>query len=144
MAPASPQWGCTQHLGAGHPLFDVVDLGLDRGQVVLGPALQDEALAQGGHAGNLHHVLPHVLGQHLRQTGEQLLLRVALLLEVHPIGIEENRAAVAEARRQGSGKGGLGVFRDGHAELIRHRLQQHAVAGRALVGQAEVLDVALV
>ena len=130
-------------LGAGHALLDVVDLGLDRRQVVLRAALEHVLRAQRRHARDLHHVLPDVLGQHLRQAGEQLLFRVALLLEVHAIAVEEDRAAVAELGRQLGAERRLGVVGDLHAELIGHRLQQHAVAGRALVRQAEVLDVAV-
>ena len=49
---------------------------------------------------DLHDVLPDVLRQHLREPGEQLLLREALLLEVHAVGVEEDGAAVAELRRE--------------------------------------------
>ncbi len=130
-------------LGAGNARLDVVDLRLERGQVVLRPALQHELLAQLRHARDLDDVLPDVLGQHLRQPGEQLLLREALLLEVDAVGVEEHRAAVAELGRQLGLERDVGVVGDLDAELVGHRLQQHAVAGRALVRQAEVLDVAV-
>ena len=94
-------------------------------------------------ARDLHHVLPDVLRQHLREAGEQLLLREALLLEVHAVGVEEDGAAVAELGRELGAEGGVGVLGDLEAELIGHRLQQHAVAGRALVREAEVRDVAV-
>ena len=57
-------------------------------------------------ARDLHDVLPDVLRQHLREAGEHLLLREALLLEVDAIGVEEDGAAVAELRRE------LGLERD--------------------------------
>ena len=82
-------------------------------------------------------------GSTCARPGEQLLLRVALLLEVDAVGVEEHRAAVAELRRELGLERDVGVLGDRDAELIGHRLQQHAVAGRALVRQAEVLDVAV-
>ena len=133
-----------EDLAAGHPLLDVVHLRLHRGQVVLGAALQHELAARGRPAAALpDHVLPDVLGQHLGQAREQLLLGEALLLEVHPVGVEEHGAAVAELGRQLRLEGRVGVLGDREAELVGHRLQQHAVAGRALVGELEGLDVAV-
>ena len=95
------------------------------------PPCSTNLRAERGQARDLHHVLPDVLRQHLREAGEQLLLREALLLEVHAVGIEEDGAAVAELRRELGLEGDLGVLGDRDAELIGHRLQQHAVAGGA-------------
>ena len=95
------------------------------------------------HARDLHDVLPDVLRQHLREAGEHLLLREALLLEVHAIGVEEDGAAVAELRRELGLERDVGELGDRDAERVGRRLQQHAVAGRAAVRQAEVGDVAV-
>jgi hypothetical protein len=132
-----------EHLGVRHALLDVVDLGLDRGEVVLRAALQHEATAQRREARDLHHVLPHVLGQHLGEAREELFFREALFLKVHAVGVEEDGAAIAELGRQLGLERGVGVLGDAQAELIGHRLQQHAVAGRAAVREAEVGDVAV-
>ncbi len=132
-----------EDLAVGHALLDVVDLRLDRGEVVLGAALQDELAPESREARHADHVLPDVLRQHLGEAREELLLGEALLLEVHPIGVEEDRAAVAELRRQRRAEGVVGVLRHWQAELVGHRLQQHAVAGAALVTELERLDVAV-
>ena len=89
-----------EDLGVRDALLDVVDLRLDGGEVVLRAALQDELAAERREPRDLHDVLPDVLRQHLREAGEQLLLREALLLEVHAVGVEEDGAAVAELRRE--------------------------------------------
>src|SRR5436305_1516029 len=83
-------------IGAGDALLDVVDLGLHGREVVLRAPLEDVARAERGEPRDLHDVLPDVLREHLGEPGEQLLLREALLLEVHAIGVEEDGAAVAE------------------------------------------------
>src|SRR5947208_1480145 len=49
-----------EHLGAGNARLDVVDLRLERGQVVLRAALEHELLAQLRHARDLDDVLPDV------------------------------------------------------------------------------------
>ena len=116
-------------LGVRDALLDVIDLRLERGEVLLRAALEDEHAAELGHARDLDDVLPDVLRQHEREAGEQLLLRVAFLLEVHAVGVEEHGAAVAELRREARFERDLGVLLHGHAELIGHRLQQHAVTG---------------
>ena len=97
-----------------------------------------------GEPRDLHDVLPDVLRQHLRETGEQLLLREALLLEVHAVGVEEDGAAVAELRRELGLEGGVGVLGD------RRRRTESAIAwrsmplpARARVREAEVGDVAV-
>ena len=56
-----------EHLRARYALLDVVDLGLDGRQVVLRAALQHELGAERSQPRNLYHVLPDVLGQHLRE-----------------------------------------------------------------------------
>ena len=99
-----------EDLGVRDALLDVVDLRFDGGEVVLRAALQNVLGAERGEPRDLHHVLPDVLRKHLREAGEQLLLRVALLLEVHAIGVEEDRAAVAELRRELGLERGLGVL----------------------------------
>ena len=119
IAPASPRVRVDVDLGVGHALLDVVDLRLERGEVVLRAALEHERAAERGHARDLHDVLPDVLRQHLREAREQLLLRVALLLEVHAVGVEEHGAAVAELRRELGLEGDVGVLGDRDAELSR-------------------------
>ena len=84
-----------EHLAVRHALLDVVDLRLDGGEVVLRAALQHELRPERRETRDLHDVLPDVLRQHLREPGEHLLLREALLLEVDAVGVEEDRAAVA-------------------------------------------------
>ncbi len=135
--------GVDEDLGAGDALLDVVDLRLDRREVVLRAALEHVARAQRGEPRDLHHVLPDVLGQHLGEAGEKLLLGEALLLEVDAIGVEEDGAAVAELGRELGAEGGVGVLGHRQAELVGHRLEEHAVAGGARVGEAEVGDVAV-
>ena len=99
--------------------------------------------AERGQARDLHDVLPDVLRQHLREAGEHLLLREALLLEVHAVGVEEHGAAVAELRRELGLERDVGELGDRHAERVGHGLEEHAVAGRAAVREAEVGDVAV-
>ena len=82
-------------------------------------------------------------GKHLSEAGEKLLLAEALLLEVDAVGVEEDGAAVAELRREVGLERVLRVLGDGEAELVRHRLKKHAVAGGALIGELERLDVAV-
>jgi len=132
-----------EDLAAGDALEDVVDLRLDGRLVVLSAALEHELCAEGGEARDAHDVLPDVLGQDLREAGEQFLLLVAFLLEVHAVRVEEDGAAIAELRSQLRRESGLGVLRDGQTELIGHGLQQHAVTGGALIAELERLDVAV-
>ena len=84
-----------EDLGVRDALLDVVDLRLDGREVVLRAALEHELAPERREARDLHDVLPDVLRQHLREAGEHLLLREALLLEVHAVGVEEDGAAVA-------------------------------------------------
>ena len=128
---------------AGHAFLDVVDLRLDCREVVLGSALKHVAGSELRESRDLDDVLPHVLGQHHRQAGEEFLLRVALFLEVHPVCVEEHGATVAELRTQQCLERGIRVLGHRHAELVRHGLKQHAVAGRALVGESEIPDLAV-
>ena len=89
-------------LGVRDALLDVIDLRLERGEVLLRAALEDEHAAELGHARDLDDVLPDVLRQHEREAREQLLLRVAFLLEVHAVGVEEHGAAVARTSARGA------------------------------------------
>ena len=131
------------NVGVRHALLDVIDLRFHAREVVLRAALQHVPPAERRHARNLHDILPDVLRQHHRKARQQLLLAVALFLEVHAVGVEEHRAAVAELRREAGLERGIGVVGDRHAELVGHRLQQHAVAGGALVREPEVADLAV-
>jgi hypothetical protein len=92
------------------------------------PPWSTKVCAQLGEPRHLHHVLPDVLGQHLREAGEHLGAREALFLEVHPVGVEEHRAAIAELGRRARPRTRSRVLVERDAELIGHRLQQHAVA----------------
>ncbi len=83
---------------AGHALPDIVHLRLDGRQVMLGTALEHIFRAQFRHAWNLHDILPDILGQHAGKPREQLFLVIAFLLEVHPVGVQEDGAAIAEIR----------------------------------------------
>ena len=86
------------NLGIGHAFADVIDLGLDRRQILLSAALQYKNTPQFGHARHLHHVLPDVFRQHQRQPGQQFFGVVAFFLEVDSVRVEEHRTAVAEGR----------------------------------------------
>ena len=130
-------------LGVRHALLDVVDLRFDGGHVVLRAALENELAAERSHAGHADDVLPNVLRKHLREPREELFFAEALLLEVHAIGVEEDRAAVAELRSELGLERIVRVLGDGQPELIGHGLQQHAVAGRTLIRELERLDVAV-
>ena len=55
-------------LGVRDALLDVVDLRLERGDVLLRAALEHEHAAELGHARDLHDVLPDVLRQHEREA----------------------------------------------------------------------------
>ena len=87
--------------------------------------------------------MPDILRQHLGQPGEQLLLAVTLALKTDPVAVEKHRTAITEFRRQTGLKGDPGIVLDGDAELVRHGLQQHAVARGALIGETETLDHAV-
>ena len=128
-------------LGVRDALPDVIDLRFDRCQVVLRAPLKDELAPERGHARHADDVLPDVLRENLRETGEELFFAEAFLLEVHAVGVEKDRTAVAEAGGQLGLECRLCVLGDWQAELVGHRLKQHAVAGGALVGQLEGLDV---
>ena len=132
-----------EHLGVGHALVDVVNLRFDGRQVVLRAALQNELAPERRHARNADNVLPNVFREYLGETCQQLVFAETFLLEVDAVGIEEDRAAVTELRRQLCFECVFGVFLDGKTELIGHRLKQHPVAGRALVRQLERLYVSV-
>ena len=116
------------HFSVRHALIDVVDLRFDGGHVVLGATLQDELAPKRSHARNADDVLPDVLREHLSKTRKQLFLAETFLLKVHAVGVQEDRAAVAELWSQFRFERVLRVLGDGQAELIGHRLQEHAVA----------------
>ena len=76
--------------------MDEVDLGLHRGQVILRPALQNEARTERGEVRNAGDVEEDILRQHIGQPGKNFFGAPALALEVHDVGLHEHRAAVAE------------------------------------------------
>ena len=80
--PRLPRMRVNVDFGIGHALADVVDLRLDGGEVVLRSALENELAAERRQPRNLNDVLPHVLWQHLRETGEHLFFREALFLKL--------------------------------------------------------------
>ena len=89
-----------EHARIGDALLDVVHLRLDRGEVVLRAALEHELPAQGGQARICTTYCQTFFGRTWARPASISALREALLLEVHAIGIEEDRAAVAELRGQ--------------------------------------------
>src|SRR5690606_10496753 len=92
---------------------------------------------------DLHHVLPDVLRQNLGEASEELFFLVALFLKGDAVAVQKDGAAVGELGRQLRFEGVFSVGGDGQTKLIRHRLQQHAIAGRATIGQLEVGDIAV-
>ena len=117
-----------------------VDFRLDRSEVLLRPALQDEARSQLREIRNSGDIEENVLGQNIRQSGEDLFAAPTLPLEVHDVGLHEHRAAVAEDRHGVGRESDIGVVLHFVTERLGGALQEVAVSGRALGVELEVLD----
>ncbi len=128
----------------GHPAEsagDEIHLALNRREVVLRTALQDERLAELGQVGNLRDVEPDVLGQDVAQPGHDLARRPALPLEIDDVRLHEHRAAVAEARHRLGAEGDVRELLNLETKGLCRALQEVAVARRALRVELEVLDL---
>ena len=119
---------------------DEVHFGFHRRQVVLRPALQNEPRAELRQIRNTRDVQEDVLGENRRQTGQDFLWRPSLPLEVDDVRLHEDGAAVPEHRHRGGRERALREFLDRNPERLGGRLQEVAVARRALRVQLEVLD----
>jgi len=94
------------------------------------------------HARDLDDVLQMFFAARARAR-EQLLLGVPSFLEVHANRSRGTRRAIAELRREDAPRTRPPAYCfTGDAELIGHRLQQHAVAGEQLFDRRS-LDVAV-
>ena len=93
--------------------------------------------------GNAGDVEKDILRQHIGEPGKDLLRPPALALEVHDVGLHEDRAAISEGGHGLGGEGDIGEFLHLHAEAFGSRLQEVSVAGRALRVQLEVLNAAV-
>jgi hypothetical protein len=129
--------------GAGEGRADEIDLRFDGRQIPLRAALKDEPRTQTREVRNARDVEEDVLGQHGGETRKDLLARPPLPLECDDVGLQEDGAAVAEARHGARGERRFGVTLHRHAERLRRRLKEVAVARRALRVESEVLDAAV-
>ena len=120
-----------------------VNFRLDRSQVLLRSALQDEARPQLGEVRNSGDVEEDVFRQNVCQSGEDLFAAPSLPLEVYDVGLHEHRAAVAEDRHGVRGKSDVSVVLYFVAERLGGTLQEVAVSGRALGVELEVLNAAV-
>ena len=123
-----------------HASFDEVVLGLDHGEVVVCPSLEEEGLAEAGQVRLLDDVEPDVLGQGQGEAGHDLRRLPAELLEVRDVLLQEDGAAVVKSRRPLGAERDVGPLADVIAEAGGRALEEVAVAGRALRVELEVLD----
>ena len=92
--------GVDEDAGAGDLRPDEIGLRLDGGQVVLGPALEDERPAELRQVRLLDDVEPDVLRQNPGHPRQDLLLLPAELLEVHDVRFR--KTAHPYGRREGA------------------------------------------
>ena len=123
--------------------FDEIDLGLDGGEVVLRAALEDESVAERGQVRNLRDVQPDIFRQDVGEAGENFFRLPALALEIDDVGLHEDGAAVAEHGHGLGAEGQVGELGDVEAEAHGRRLQEVAVARRALGVELEVFHAAV-
>jgi len=97
---------------------DEIHFGLDHGEVVLCPALQDEARTQRGEVGDAGDVKEDVLRQNRHQARQDFFRAPPLALEVDDVGLEEHCTAISENGHGAGGKGDLGVLLDLQAEAL--------------------------
>ena len=93
-----------------------VHLRLDRSEIVLRAALQNEPCSQGRQAWHLGDIQENIPRQHRRQAGQDFFRPPALALEVNDVGLQEHRAAVAEHRHGGGGESHIRIVLDRNAE----------------------------
>src|ERR1700722_1998400 len=123
--------------------LDEVHLSLYHRQVVLRAALQNKARTQRSQIWNAGYVEKDILRQHICESGQDLFRTPPLALEVHNIGLHEDRAAIAERGHGLGSEGNIGKFLYLFAKTFRSRLQKVAVSRRALCIELEVLHPAV-
>src|ERR1022692_75886 len=75
-----------------------IDFRLERRQVLLCPALQDEARSQLREVRNAGDIEEDIFRQDVRQSGENFFAAPTLPLKIHDVGLHKHRAAIAEDR----------------------------------------------
>src|SRR5262245_10687951 len=123
--------------------LDEIDLRLDRGEIVLCAALQNEVRPERRDVRTLRDVEPDVFRQHRREARHNLFRLPSLPLEIDDVRLHEDRAAVTEGRHRMRAESDVGVIFDLHSEAFGGGLQEVAVARRALRIQLEVFDLAV-
>ncbi len=120
-----------------------IDLGFHRSQVLLCPALQDEARSQLREVRNAGDIEEDIFRQDIRQSSENFFAAPTLPLKVYDVGLHKHRAAVAEDRHGVGRKSDVRVLLHLVTERLGCALQEIAVSGRALGIEFEVLDAAI-
>src|SRR4051812_22794682 len=100
-----------ENLGIRRSLADVIELRLNRCQVVLCAALQDVASAKRGETRNLHDVLPDIFRQDGSEPRKELFLGVAFPLKIDPVAIQKHGAPIAKDGSDLSSKSSICVTR---------------------------------
>ena len=126
---------------AGETTLDEVDLCFDCRQVVLRAALQHESPTQLRQVGNLRHVEPDILRQHIAECGHDLVGRPSLTLKIDDVRLHKHRAAVPKTRHRFSAEGNLGKLFHRIPERLRRTLQEISVTGRTLRVEFEILHL---
>ena len=88
---------------------DKIDFRFHHRHIVLRAALQYEARTKRGEIGNARDVEEYVFRQDCGEAGQDLFRAPALTLEIHDVGLHEDRATVTKYRHVGS-EGEVGVF----------------------------------
>ena len=144
IAPASPACLCTMISGVlpepWKRCADEIHLRLDRGKIVLGASLQDEARSQFRQIGDFGDVEPDIFGQYGRQPGQDFVRLPPLPLEAGDVRLQKDGAAVREDGHLARRKCDLRKLLDFESEAFGDCLQEVAVSGGALGIQLEILD----
>ncbi len=122
---------------------DEVHFGLHHGEVVLRSSLQHEGRTQPRKVRYLGDVEPDVLGQHGRESRQDLRRSPPAPLEIDDVRLEEHGAAVTEVRHRVRGERHISIVVHLHAKRPRGALQEIAVPRRALCVEPEVLDLSV-
>src|SRR5262249_19585935 len=125
--------------GGPETVADEIHFGLHHRQIILRAALQHKTRTQRRKVGYAGDVQENILGQHRGQAGQNLLGLPALALEVHDVGLHENRAAIAEDRHSLRGECQISELVYAEAETFGGGLQEVSIAGRTLGIELEVL-----
>src|SRR2546426_5011375 len=108
--------------------LDKVHLGLDCREVMLRAALQDERLPERSEVRNLRDIQPNVLGQDVGEPGHDLFRLPALPLEVHDVGLHEDRATVSEHGHGLGAEGEVSILLDVVAKADAGGLEEITVS----------------